>query len=262
MFYGWLRRSLLHSNSVGFTKSHHVKFGSELKLEDDQMTKSWTFRGTVVALAVAGLGVAWLATETPAQARDVATIDAATTLTTAAVGAGDFKFVGSRKCKMCHSKVFKSWEQTPHAKAMEGLKPGERAEAKTKAGLDPQKDYTKDESCVACHVVGWGQAGGFQFLDDEKKAAKLAKSHGSVGCESCHGAGEAYAKLHKEVKKSKRNYKWSEMEEAGMIKITEETCLGCHNEKSPTHDADAKFDYEAAKKTGTHENFGLKQRED
>ncbi len=62
-------------------------------------------------------------------------------------------FVGAKKCKMCHMKQFKSWETTKMAQAFELLKPGVAAEAKTAAGVDPNKDYTGDDSCLPCHTV-------------------------------------------------------------------------------------------------------------
>ena len=49
---------------------------------------------------------------------------------------------------MCHLKEWKSWSQTKMAQAFEQLKPGERTEAKKTAGLDPDKDYTQDETCL------------------------------------------------------------------------------------------------------------------
>ena len=172
----------------------------------------------------------------------------------------EVKFVGSRKCKMCHKELYKSWEETTHAaESMESLKPGTKAEAKKKAGLDPEKDYTTDEKCLGCHVTGFGKEGGYSVPDaaDEKavkKAAKLA----NVGCECCHGAGGEYTKLHKEIMKSKRMYKVEEMHKAGTKKIEAATCTACHNEKSPTYQ---KFDFEEKKNKNTHENFPLKQRE-
>ena len=61
-------------------------------------------------------------------------------------------FEGRKKCSSCHKSQAKSWAETAHAKAMESLKPGERKEAKEKAGLDPDLDYTEDKDCVGCHV--------------------------------------------------------------------------------------------------------------
>jgi hypothetical protein len=212
-------------------------------------------------LTVVGLGVAWLATSTPASAV-TPTVTAATAIAAIVPGADENQYIGSKKCKLCHKKNYDSWAETPHAETLSILKPGQRAEDKVKYNLDPEKDYTTDETCLACHVVGFGKKGGYEVLADEKQAGKIAKSHGHVGCENCHGAGEAYAKLHKAIKKDKRTYAWSEMEEAGMTKATAETCTGCHNDTGPTYDESKQFDFEAMKEKGVHEQFGLKQRED
>jgi len=169
------------------------------------------------------------------------------------------KYVGSKKCKMCHNAEYKSWEELAHATALETLMPGKKAEAKTKHGLDPAKDYTNDETCLACHTTGYGKEGGY-FLAEagDAKAAKKAAKLAGVGCEACHGAGGSYVDLHKEILKSKRKYKLDEMLSAGLIKPTAETCTGCHNDKSPTFES---FDFEAMKDKGVHEHSELKQLE-
>ena len=225
------------------------------------MIKSWTVQSAVVGLAVVGLGVVWLVGGAAANAGNAPAISAATVLTLTAAG-DEVEYVGSKKCKMCHKEAFESWETTTHAEALTMLKPGERSEAKAKHQLDAEKDYSTDESCLACHATGFGKPGGFAVEADEEKAEKIAKATGHVGCESCHGPGSAYAELHKEIKKSKRMYKWAEMEAAGMHKITEETCTGCHNDKSPTYDESKKFDFEAMKEKGAHKLGELKQREE
>ncbi len=172
------------------------------------------------------------------------------------------EYIGSKKCKMCHSKVHKSWAETKKAKAFELLKPGEAKEAKEKAGLDAAKDYTKDESCLKCHTTGYGKPGGYAIPKaDDEKAVKKAKKLEGGGCETCHGAGSAYTKLHKEIKKSKRKYKVEEMYAAGMTKIEKKLCETCHNDKSPTYDKSKPFDFDKAKGAGSHEHIALKQRE-
>jgi len=105
--------------------------------------------------------------------------------------AGPANFVGVDKCKACHSNVkiggaqYKVWEATKMAKAMETLKPGAAADAKTKAKLDPQKDYTTDPKCLKCHTTGYGQPGGFV---SPEKTPQLK----NAGCEVCHGPGSEH----------------------------------------------------------------------
>ncbi len=71
-------------------------------------------------------------------------------------GGSGYAYVGSNKCKKCHSKQHKSWKKTKMALALETLKPGAVAEIKTKYGLDPKKDYSTDAECLKCHTTGFG----------------------------------------------------------------------------------------------------------
>ena len=141
------------------------------------------------------------------------------------VCAGDFFYVGAKKCKMCHKgekkgKVFEKWEAGPHAKAFETLK---------KSGDD------KKAECIACHTTGFN-AGGYKIGDDD--AAKFE----GVQCESCHGPGSAYKRM--SVMKNRQKAL-----ENGMIIPTEETCKLCHNKKSPTFKG---FDFKEAWKKIDH----------
>ncbi|MBN2466579.1 MAG: hypothetical protein JXD19_00370 [Deltaproteobacteria bacterium] len=149
------------------------------------------------------------------------------------VGAEDFTYVGTKKCMGCHRAEYKSWQGDYHAKALDDLKPGIKVEEKQKAKLDGEKDYSTDAGCLACHATGYGQAAA--------PGADLA----NVGCESCHGPGSAYKSP---TIKSKK--KWADNREeqqklaaeAGLILTpSKESCVACHNEKSPTWKG---FDYE------------------
>lgn len=171
---------------------------------------------------------------------------------------GEAAFVGSSKCKKCHIGQHKSWKKTNMANALTTLKPSEKADIKTKHGLDPDKDYTTDASCLACHTTGYGHEGGYATPDpNDKKAVRRAKKLAGVGCESCHGAGGNYIKLHEEIMKSKRTYTEEEMLASGLIKPNADNCTTCHNEKSPTFE---EFDFEKRKEEGVHEHKELKQR--
>lgn len=238
------------------------------------MKIQWMLR-LIGAVAVIGLvSTAWVSTGQVAGAGDPAV--------TAAMGAGlsayavqeekseegeekeakeeakDVEYVGSKKCKMCHSKVYKSWEATTHYTGLDKLKPGEAKEAKEQAKLDVEKDYTTDKECLGCHVTGWGKPGGFELKDDKEEMEKMLQMHGHIGCEVCHGPGGKFIEFHKMIKKEKKEYTIAEMEEAGTISAGEEQCKACHNEKSPTYKGDFKF--EEAVKTGIHEKPGLKQK--
>jgi hypothetical protein len=167
------------------------------------------------------------------------------------VAAEEHGYTGSKKCKMCHLKEWKSWSETKMANAFDTLKPGERAEAKKAAGLDPDKDYTKDEECIRCHVTGHGKEGGFRDIESTPDLA-------GVGCEMCHGAAGTYLEAPYMTLKNKE-YKKADLVAVGMVdQITEQQCVGCHNADSPFVGDDYVFDFESRKNDGTHEKFPLK----
>jgi peroxiredoxin len=76
-------------------------------------------------------------------------------------------YSGNEVCSICHESERLTWRLTSHAGAYNTL---------VRHGADA------DGECVGCHVVGYGEAGGFRispptdWLED-------------VGCESCHGRG-------------------------------------------------------------------------
>lgn len=216
--------------------------------------------GICLAVVFCVVGVAlWLSTS-PTVAHDpLVTVAAVTTPMSLGVES-KFSYVGSKACKKCHLSQHKSWSKSKLAKALETLQPGKSVEAKKKHGLDPEKDYTKDEACIKCHVTGFGAEGGYVVPDaGDKKSVKKAKTLEGVGCEACHGPGSEYSKLFKEIQKSKRTYKVDEVYAAGLTKVEEAVCVKCHNDKSPTYTEPFKFDLEEAKKV--HDHKELKQRE-
>jgi hypothetical protein len=141
-------------------------------------------------------------------------------------------FAGTKTCKKCHRKVWKTWKDSPMAKSFTILKVGERAEMKKKAGLDPNKDYTHDASCLPCHTTGYGKPGGFVSIE---KTPGMA----GIGCEDCHGAGKRYNKV---MGKHSRTYTEEEILNAGLNKDPYIVCIECHNEKSPTRKFQDPFD--------------------
>jgi hypothetical protein len=107
----------------------------------------------------------------------------------------NFHYVGEKKCKICHSKEFKSWETTPHANAWDTLSAEEQ----------------KNPECIQCHITG--------MTEDTTMLV-------NVGCEVCHGPGSDYRKMKimKDPKQAAAN---------GLLPVTEATCVRCHNKKSP-----------------------------
>ncbi len=131
-----------------------------------------------------------------------------------------FKYVGAKKCKMCHNKKkdgeqYKLWVKGPHAKAMESLS-GEKAlkYAKEHGIADP----AKEAKCLKCHST---KAAVDAALIDPK--GKLTMEEG-VSCESCHGPGSVYKK-----KKIMKDHKL--VLQSGLIVPDEKTCVKCHTEK-------------------------------
>jgi hypothetical protein len=70
-------------------------------------------------------------------------------------------YIGADKCRMCHKVEHQSWSEQAHARALEALKPEDRARAE----------------CLSCHATG-GRA-----------------DLPGVQCEACHGPGSEYKSL-------------------------------------------------------------------
>jgi hypothetical protein len=162
------------------------------------------------------------------------------TLLIGQVMAADAPFEGRKKCSSCHKAQAKSWRDTAHAKAMDSLKPNERKEAKLKADLDPEKDYTQDKDCVGCHVDGFGEKGGYTIESPKKMLA-------AIGCESCHGPGRLYRGDHRKAgqifEKSSKTTPRKSLADKGQDFHFEERCNACHMnyEGSPWKGAKAPY---------------------
>ena len=145
---------------------------------------------------------------------------------------GKFKYVGVKKCKICHSSAkkgaqFKVWSVSKHAKAYAALaSPEAKKIAKEKGIADPQKS----EKCLKCHLTGAGQP-------KTMFAASFKAATEGVGCETCHGPGSAY----KSMKIMKGIHAGTvKAETVGLTKLKPEGCKKCHNPESPSY---KKFKY-------------------
>jgi peroxiredoxin len=76
-------------------------------------------------------------------------------------------FSGNDACAVCHAAETATWRFTEHASAFDTLV--------TRAA-------DRDAKCVGCHVVGFGETGGWSPAGREEHLE-------DVGCESCHGRG-------------------------------------------------------------------------
>ncbi len=156
------------------------------------------------------------------------------------VSAGEHMVIGAAKCKTCHKKPeageqYPIWEKSQHAQAYATLASEKSMEiAKAKGIANPQEA----DECLSCHVTGHGVAA-------ELLGTKYDKTQG-VSCESCHGAGGDYYK-----KKTMVAIISGEVDGAsvGLQTPDEKTCLGCHNDKSPTF---KEFNYEEKLKKIAH----------
>lgn len=77
------------------------------------------------------------------------------------------QYTGWKTCVECHDDISRSWRQTRHANAFSSL---------------PNSGQQDLPACLGCHVVGYGDKGG--FLDQD-----LTPELAGVQCESCHGPG-------------------------------------------------------------------------
>ena len=86
---------------------------------------------------------------------------------------GDEYYMGADSCRPCHRPEFLSWKQTGHASAFETL-------------VEEHSDALPE--CVACHVVGAGEAAGYN--PRVKGLSELV----NVQCEVCHGPGSEHSR--------------------------------------------------------------------
>jgi 2',3'-cyclic-nucleotide 2'-phosphodiesterase (5'-nucleotidase family) len=147
-------------------------------------------------------------------------------------------YIGTAACGGCHAPALAFWKTTKHARALSALE---------RVGRD------KDPSCIGCHVTGYLQPGGYQFVERRGGAAsphRGARARGDaeapcgagrkcdaigagrspledVGCEACHGPGSKHG---------------AALDKRGTLAraVPEATCRGCHT----TDITGGDFDYE------------------
>ncbi len=144
------------------------------------------------------------------------------------------EFVGVNKCKMCHLKQYKAWQETKHSNALVFLQKadsGAVAGAAAKLKVELKGAAAKNDACVGCHVTGFKLAGGYPAADSAKTAAVA-----NVTCEACHGPGSLHVAAAMADKKKFINKA-----------VTANLCTQCHTAvMSPA------FKFEEYKLRGVH----------
>lgn len=85
--------------------------------------------------------------------------------------------LGAEACRECHAAEHAHWAKTPHATAMATLR--------TEAAKEHVAHPPEDVACVRCHATAASSGPPPAELEGYRVAE-------SVGCESCHGPGEAH----------------------------------------------------------------------
>lgn len=138
----------------------------------------------------------------------------------------DIKYVGVKKCKMCHisAKIgaqYKKWEAMDHAKAYETLKSDKSKEIAAEKGIAKAEESPE---CLRCHSTAYNPVTKKKRVD-VKSSLKVEEG---VSCESCHGPASIYKKKSNMVDHEK-------FLASGGIVPTKEVCIKCHNTDSPTY---------------------------
>jgi hypothetical protein len=105
----------------------------------------------------------------------------------------------AKNCKMCHKAQVEAWQGWAMATAWDRLSDEEKA---------------KDE-CIACHVTGFGEPGG--FVSEEETPGLVG-----VQCEACHGPAGKHMKAPLTDKEARMST--VEMPDEAM-------CTTCHKEE-------------------------------
>jgi 2',3'-cyclic-nucleotide 2'-phosphodiesterase (5'-nucleotidase family) len=126
-------------------------------------------------------------------------------------------YVGSDKCKACHSSAYDVWKTTPHSHAYQTL---------VDAKHPSNRQY--DAECIVCHTVGFGYQGGFR---DANQTPQLE----NVGCESCHGPGSEHVAHSKDKQWQELMNVWRAPEDESAAAKTkrldriDQFCITCHD---------------------------------
>ncbi|OUU23984.1 MAG: hypothetical protein CBC13_04365 [Planctomycetia bacterium TMED53] len=134
--------------------------------------------------------------------------------------------VGASECTECHTHSAAIWEKSVHHGTITDMPRSEKGrEIAKKMGI---RRIKSESLCLDCHSTS--------HWEDEK-----LKPSSGVSCESCHGAGMGWVKLHGEFSGKEEGQetadeiarRWRASEAAGMLRPTmiadiARNCVSCH----------------------------------
>jgi len=137
------------------------------------------------------------------------------------------KIEGPNACVECHKAEGEVWKKTHHHSTFRDMPRSKEARAIAKKMKI--KRMKSSSLCLGCHFT-------------TQKAKKKKKSIAGISCESCHGKGQRYIKVHAEFsgKKNKESEsktqaaaRWEKSEAAGLIRPKSlyklaKNCYSCH----------------------------------
>ncbi len=150
------------------------------------------------------------------------------------------KYIGSAKCKNCHATKangdqYGRWKAEKHSHAFESLAlPAALAAGKERGIAEPQKEA----ACLKCHSTA--------ATEPADRLAKGFDPKEGVGCEACHGPGEAHFKARMAAAAAAEGDAGFGDEEAAtavqklpdgeiVLRPKVDLCVKCHNKESPTY---------------------------
>jgi hypothetical protein len=143
-----------------------------------------------------------------------------------AIASDPAKTVGANACAECHKEEAEAWKGTHHFKTFRELPRNAKAnEIADKMGV---KRIKYESLCASCH---------FTLQQKNNREEPVA----GVSCESCHGAGQDWIKVHSGFSgktmlfesKAEAKERWKLADSKGMIRprsfyLLAKNCYGCH----------------------------------
>ena len=142
------------------------------------------------------------------------------------VASDPVKIAGPNACAECHKQETEAWQETHHFKTFREM-PRQKEASEIAARMNVQR-IRSEGLCMTCHFTAQQKDNGKQLI-------------AGVSCESCHGAGDDWIKIHsqfsgkteKTESKAEADARWRLAETKGMIRPSSlyqlaRNCLGCH----------------------------------